>query len=422
MGQLLRTQECPWTPSDGQRQALVDLTLKGPSRRRRKARVKVSARVAAAAAAAGVCFALYSLSLSPRYIGFTVGESPTLAREGTWVRTGAEETTRVRFDGGSRFDFVPSTKARVVEAKDRRVTIDLEQGEVLADVAPRSKTSWAVRAGPYVVTVKGTRFSVHWSDPASMLLISVDRGRVLVEGPGIGETGMMIVAGKSLRAEADVGRVTFEPTKVAERTAVPAPGGADPSSRPAAEPRDVRPTAPAKANPIRATKAARRAPRTWQQLYHDRAYKEAIEAAAKQGVLSDTRRMKEADLWILSNAARYARRADIASDLLEGYRSRFPNHARAYTAAFLLGKSAFEQGTPQLAKRWFEVYLAEAPSGPLAEEALGRLINVYSRLGQMSHAERVARTYLKTYRGGYFTKQAEKVISLTRRDRTNAAK
>ena len=65
---------------------------------------------------------------------------------------------------------------------------------------------------------------------------------------------------------------------------------------------------------------------------------------------------------------------------------------------------------PRVAKRWFEIYLVEVPNGPLAEEALGRLINIYTNLHQQSHAERVARTYLETYEGGYFTKQARKAL------------
>jgi hypothetical protein len=61
------------------------------------------------------------------------------------------------------------------------------------------------------------------------------------------------------------------------------------------------------------------------------------------------------------------------------------------------------------AKRWFGESLAEAPSGTLAREASGRLIEACQRAGDAAGAKDAAREYLRVYPTGPHARLAESV-------------
>ena len=80
-------------------------------------------------------------------------------------------------------------------------------------------------------------------------------------------------------------------------------------------------------------------------------------------------------------------------------RRRFGSRGRS---AFLLGKIAADQlRSPGDAATWFETYLREDPGGALAEQALGRLVELRQR-GAPEVARTTAQRYLAAYpRGSY---------------------
>jgi hypothetical protein len=410
-GELLRSEASEEVFSEDQREAVVEMAIEGPARWRRLQKIRWIARGGAIAAAAVICLIVHTVTQGPDRLDFQVGDPPVKAEEGHWVRTGANENTFIRFTGGTRFDFVEKTKARVVEVRTEKVTIDLEQGQLFAEVTPNQSTAWSVRAGPYVVTVRGTKFSVHWSDSRSELTVAVNRGKVLVRGPGIEEAGVMLAAGRSLRAEATASRVTFEPIRLASRALEletpsflekPLSEGIPASAKNEIIPEKIKEIREADHQPLE-----RESRQSWRRLYKAKDFKGALDLAVQEGLTNLKKQLGEEDLWKLANAARYARENRVAKELLSTYRSRFSSTNRSRTAAFLLGKNALDTGTPHDAKRWFEMYLAEAPQGPLAEEALGRLFDIYTRLGLTHQAEQAADTYLRKHDGGYFTKQAQ---------------
>jgi TolA-binding protein len=107
------------------------------------------------------------------------------------------------------------------------------------------------------------------------------------------------------------------------------------------------------------------------------------------------------DLLRLSDVARMGGQPSRAIEILHYARKRYPRSAAASTAAYTLGLAAFEQNAAyREAARWFDAYLRERPSGPLAAEALGRLMESYERLGRREKAEAVARKYLNAYPNG----------------------
>jgi TolA-binding protein len=88
-------------------------------------------------------------------------------------------------------------------------------------------------------------------------------------------------------------------------------------------------------------------------------------------------------------------------------RRRFPGGGHSAFAAFELGRLHFDQlGAYHEATRWLNTYLAEQPSGPLAREALGRVMEAESKSGNASEARRTAELYLSRYPTGPHQKLA----------------
>ena len=122
----------------------------------------------------------------------------------------------------------------------------------------------------------------------------------------------------------------------------------------------------------------------------------AFTALDKQGPGAFDRASTQ-ELWELAHAARLGGRPQLASQALLSLRKQ--RGVRGQTA-FLLGKVAADQlkEAPK-AIAWFQTYLTEDPQGPLAEQALGRLIELEAgtRAGK-----RAAERYLERYpRGAY---------------------
>ena len=95
------------------------------------------------------------------------------------------------------------------------------------------------------------------------------------------------------------------------------------------------------------------------------------------------------DLLALADAARYRRRVDLARAALLAQRRRFPGSARALDALFLLGR--VEELSPDGSARaiaFYDDYLARAPRGGYAAEALGRKMILSNDVGGPSKARR----------------------------------
>jgi TolA-binding protein len=238
----------------------------------------------------------------------------------------------------------------------------------------------------------------------------VDRGRVAVHGPGMDEEGVFVSEGSSLRADALKKQFTVEQHHNKETIAA--------TDRPAAsQGTDVDSEEKSVLGPATAEEASlsqgrgNLVPPDWKKMYAAKDFQGIMDLAEKKGIDVLKRRLGKDELWIVANSARYIRNNRLADELFQVVRSRFPKSGQARTAAFLIAKFALENGGLTDAKRWFEIYLDENPDGPLAEEALGRLMNVYSALGDSQEAAVLAEAYLKKYEGGYFTKQAGTIIN-----------
>jgi hypothetical protein len=159
--------------------------------------------------------------------------------------------------------------------------------------------------------------------------------------------------------------------------------------------------------PPAATASSKPAPPSWRDALGAGRSDEAIALLERDGVEPAFATASATELEALADAARLARRPQLARSALLTLRNR---HAARGQSAFLLGKIAADQlAAPGEATRWFETYLREAASGPLAEQAQGRLVELYGRVGS-PEAQRAARRYLDRYPAGAYADLARRAL------------
>ncbi len=337
---------------------------------------------------------------------------------GRWLHTRQNERSSFTFEQGSRFVLEASTDARVANADEKKVKVELLRGRLEAHVVGNGRTRWEVMAGSYLVSVVGTRFYVNFEDATGSLEVEVTEGRVRVEGPGTEEGGVFLIKGNRLRLDGKR-RPVFDPAPdQSEGMDAPSPDDDKAQSLPKDAPqttRNRRLEADVPTPPLKDVSEAPPRKLKWLTYYEREEYTTSIEEAARFGIDALVRELDAENLWKLQVAARMAQKPDTAFLVLTEYRRRFPSSKKAATAGFLLGKIALDiRGLPNLAASWFKTYLNEDPAGPLAEEALGRLIMVYEKMGRTKEAREAARHYLDRYENGAFDQTAERVKNATK--------
>jgi len=294
-------------------------------------------------------------------------------------------------------------------------------------VTPNSGRTWLVDVGPFLVTVKGTVFTVSWDPLRERFELRLRRGRVVVSGP---VSGGDIVLRDGQRLTVDLpGAQTLisedggqEPGQgqgfgkqgplgrnEAPQVAAPAVTRAElelPRSTPAVEPA-ARPRAAAPAG--RAARAER--PLRWSEALASGDWDAILADADRAGVREVLEGASSEDLFALADAARYRRRLALAREALLAQRRRFSASARASDAAFLLGRVAEAGGgDPARALRWYDEYLARAPSGTYASEALGRRMTLIKQREGAGAARPIAEEYLRRFPEGTYAGSARALL------------
>ncbi|MEZ4270270.1 MAG: hypothetical protein R3C68_02170 [Myxococcota bacterium] len=294
-------------------------------------------------------------------------------------------------------------------------------------------------AGPYVVHVTGTQLSVAWDDDSERLEVGVTHGSVRVDGPTLPDSGAAVRTGERLIMEK--GTRLFAPlvSDNPDRSAVPKETvGADDGPNAAAAPheddteidtpssqlektkrglRHLEPSRKTERKTYRGTSLRNLARKKsfswrWYDLATQSDYNNAYTAAKQEQVYGRLADLSSAELRLLVDVSRFARDGERSSLVLHTLRRRFPRTQSANTAAFLLGRVTLElSNNPGEALVWFERYLKDDPDGPLAEEALGRLIDASQQAGDHSRAVRSAKEYLVKYPKGIFREVARAALA-----------
>jgi hypothetical protein len=341
------------------------------------------------AAATMVAIALVLVARrAPPAITFAIDGATATQR---YVEAGPGGAT-LRFSEGTTIALAKGARARVDATSPVGARVSVESGSARFDVVHRDRASWTVEAGPFTVAVTGTSFDLGWN--GAEIAVAMHAGSVIVRGPPAPE-GIALRGGQRLVADAQ--RVSVSPIASASPAASAGPSAIATASAPS--------SAEASASP-----ADRRPPSlSWRARVASGDYAGVIAEAEARGIDASLESSSLADLSALADAARYAGKGALAQRALVATRNRFPGSAEALTAAFLLGRAA-ESKSPMVAVTWYDRYLAEAPGGSLAAEALGRKMIALRAASGPAAARETAAAYARRFPDGPFAKVAAEIL------------
>lgn len=376
----------------------------------------------------GAVAVVVAFALVPLVARMRTSTVPTLAYqieggsviEGGYLRESGNAGIKVAFNEGSRLVMLPGTRGRLraVDRDGARFAID--SGSASFQVTPHKSRQWLVEVGPFVVTVKGTVFSLSWDPPSERFELNLREGRVLVSGPVSGGE-LALRAGQRLvvnlpKAETLITENQPEPEHD-ERVASPAPAQSvtAPTTASAAAtgvsaPADnlVAANLPAASAP---PSIAKEAERGWAAELASGHWDRILESVERDGLEASLNGASSEDLFALANAARYRLRTDIARAALVAYRRRFPNSPRAVDAVFLLGRVEEARGSGMArAVGWYDEYLTKAPTGTYAAEALGRKMTITKEVSGPAQARPLAEEYLRRFPKGSYAGSARALL------------
>jgi TolA-binding protein len=330
--------------------------------------------------------------------------------EGGYLRESGHKGIKLFFNEGSKFVLLPGARGRLRAVDKEGARVGIEQGTASFQVTQGSDRRWLVEVGPFLVTVKGTVFTVSWDPSSERFELRLRHGRVVVSGPISGgdialRAGQRLVVNlarsETLITEEDPEEAIGESVGVSASHAMPPP---------ALQPSVVR-DKPAGPNPSAApapsTVAKSAGERRWADELVSGHWDRILEDVERAGVAATLDKATSEDLFALANAARYRRRTDLARAALLTERRRFPGSPRSLDATFLLGRveESRERGMAR-AIEWYDEYLARAPTGAYAAEALGRKMTLANEFGGSTEARPIAEEYLRRFPKGSYAGSA----------------
>ena len=406
---FVRSAIAPMTPA--QRESGLDIVRARLAARQRQ-RVRLF-RLSFAGTGAGVVACAIWLVFSGARVA--VPQTSSLAYhveggeivDGGYLRSLGSAGVKLRFTEGSELEFLAGARGRLrsVDAEGARFAI--ERGTASVKVAHRPGAHWLVDAGPFLITVQGTTFTVAWDATGEQLDLRMEQGTVSVTGP-LSEGAITVRAGQRLAINLPRREVVLRDLESVEAFhPASAPVSPEPELGPSKQGLD-----PDRADTAREAAAQRSGAHGRGGVAWPHTWPAALVAGDTDFILRDVERrglercLAEAsseDLSALADAARYRRRDNIARAALLAQRSRFPGSARALDAGFLLGRlDEMHEGGRRKALSWYERYLEEAPSGAYASEALGREMIVTQELIGAAAARMVAEDYLHRFPSGTY--------------------
>jgi len=386
-----------------ERERAVLAGLQARRRRRGRARVVTGAALVLAVVVAGAAL-VRDCAAEP---------SAAIAARGTAAVLQQAGPGEVRFLDGSLAEVLgPESRLEVLEEKDDgSARLRLASGRARFEVTPNPRRSFRVDAGPVSIEVVGTAFVVERTGDA--VTVAVSHGRVRVR------------EGRRVTELTDGQRQVFAgvaPSR-AQRPEPPSPPAVSrelpPAPPPAVEPpppaplrmamQDVPPPPlpfqrpPPLASPRREAPAAQRLPGlpapTWRELARDGLFDQAyalLEQLPESELRADT-----SELLLAADVFRLAAHPQAALSPLRRVLDESPTDPRAPLAAFTLGRVLLDElGNPREAAVAFRRAEELDPRGSLAEDALAREVEAWSRAGEATLARESAARYAEAYPRG----------------------
>jgi hypothetical protein len=325
--------------------------------------------------------------------------------EGGYLAESGHAGIALSFNEGSEFRLTPGSRGRLRTVNSQGARFALEHGTASFQITKSHDHTWSVEAGPFVVNVKGTEFSVSWDPQSEQFALKLRRGRVVVSGPVLGED-LALHAGQNLTvnlpaAETVITEARLEPESDVARALPPAFASA--AAAPPVAAVSGRPALPSASASTVSPSTATAVERRWNEALARGHWDRILADVERDGVDATLQTASSEELVALADAARYRRRADLARSALLAQRRRFPGSARALDAAFLLGRvEESRAGSGSVAIGWYDQYLSSAPRGTYAAEALGRKMILSNELRGPAVARPIADEYLRRFPGGSY--------------------
>jgi hypothetical protein len=314
----------------------------------------------------------------------------------------------VRFADGTRVELEADARGRLTSVDQHGARFAIEHGAAEVHVTPRPGAHWLFDAGPFLIAVRGTVFRAAWNEAESQLDLRIEKGLVSVTGPVTGGP-IAVRGGQHLTVTLREARVFLR--GLDEAGAAPAPAPAQAPSAPAPSERPL--PAAAHAAAVRAAAHAGRGGTAWAAALAVGDFDAILAEADREGPRALGSRSSD-ELAALADAARYRRRDELARQALLAQRRRFPASLPATDAAFLLGRleeGAVVDGGLERAVDWYDRYLAEAPSGVYASEALGREMVAVQKLHGTVRARSIAEEYARRFPSGTYAGAARALLA-----------
>jgi transmembrane sensor len=330
-------------------------------------------------------------------------------------------------DGSTVVAGTPDARVEPVEIVSTVASMRLLTGSARFSVTPNKNRTFIVMARDVTVTVLGTLFAVNL-EPGGVR-VTVERGRVHVAWPA-GER-VLNLGEEAFIADTPVVEERVVPEKradVAERAALPgrAPAEAPPGAeRPAPE---GELSSPGRATDVAATpngptestvpggaawQGARTTARSgastgaasspgrdsWRALAEEGDYAGAYKLMQPNwaGAVRD----EPGDLLLAADVARLGGHPERAIGPLQRVVGQHATDSRAPLAAFTLGRTLLDQlGRPREAASAFATARRLEPRGAMAQDALAREVESWSRAGEASLARERAEEYVSRYPKG----------------------
>ncbi|HEY8944127.1 MAG TPA: FecR family protein [Polyangiaceae bacterium] len=320
--------------------------------------------------------------------------------EGGYLSERGHAGIRLFFNEGSRFVLEPGTRGRLRAITDEGTQLALEQGEASFRITHDPDHRWSVEAGPFSVVVRGTDFSVLWNSTREHFEVKLRSGSVAVRGPVVGDS-LMLRPGQNLTVNLPKGEVVITEVRLRGSEAVASPSALPvASATPAPSPGVVHDSAES-APALPSARLAAPPRRQWRQAVANGQWDRILAEVDREGVGTILPTLSSDELFALADAARYRRRAELARTALLEQRRRFPGSPRSLDALFLLGRvEEARAGGKALAIRRYDEYLAQAPAGTYAAEALGRRMILTKGVEGPASASLIAAEYLRRFPKG----------------------